>query len=139
MKAPTLRAYPLRHLSLRVPWHDHGWDGTVCQAPKLNSACLRLARIAGSRDDDAEQAVAGQSLQALDEAHWPCCVAERAMYMAPFEYTRSAEHPYKETSPDTHGHFPPTPLRHPPYSAAALPLPVDVSRNHRTFRRGIPH
>ena len=19
-----------QHLSIRVPWHDHGWDGTVC-------------------------------------------------------------------------------------------------------------
>jgi len=44
------------------------------------------------------------------------------MFMASFEYTRVAEHPYKATSPDTHGHFGPTPLRHPPYSAAALPF-----------------
>jgi hypothetical protein len=113
---------PLRHLSLRVPWHDSGWDGTVCQAPKLNSACLRLKRIAGSRNDDAEEAVAGKSLEVLDEAQWPCCVSERAMFMAPFEYTRYANHPYKQTSPETHGHFAATPLRHPPYSAPALPF-----------------
>lgn len=118
----TSNSQPLRHLSLRVPWHDSGWDGTVCRKPKLNSACLRLARIAGSRNDDAEQAVAGKSLQVLDEEQWPCCVSERAMFMAPFEYTHQAEHPYKDTSPDTHGHFAPTPLRHPPYSAAALPF-----------------
>ncbi len=44
------------------------------------------------------------------------------MFMAPFEYTRHANHPYKETSPNTHGHFAATPVRHPPYSAAALPF-----------------
>jgi hypothetical protein len=42
--------------------------------------------------------------------------------MAPFEYTRIANHPYKKNSEETHGHFAPTPLRHPPYSAAAIPF-----------------
>lgn len=31
-----------QHISVRVPWHDHGWDGTVCAAPGSNTACLRL-------------------------------------------------------------------------------------------------
>ena len=31
-------AYPLRHLSIRVPWHDNGWNGTVCRVPKHNGA-----------------------------------------------------------------------------------------------------
>jgi hypothetical protein len=22
--------YPLRHISVPVPWHDTGWDGRVC-------------------------------------------------------------------------------------------------------------
>jgi len=25
--------FPLRHLSVCVPWHDSGWAGTVCSAP----------------------------------------------------------------------------------------------------------
>ena len=28
--------YPLRHISIRVPWHDTGWNGSVCAAPQLN-------------------------------------------------------------------------------------------------------
>ena len=44
------------------------------------------------------------------------------MFMAPFEYTRTATHPYTETSPDTHGHFAPTQIRHPQYSAPAIPF-----------------
>ena len=31
---------PLRHLSIRVPWHDSGWDGRVCQNPTANTSCL---------------------------------------------------------------------------------------------------
>ncbi|NPV48670.1 MAG: AAA family ATPase [Armatimonadetes bacterium] len=120
--AGTTRKYPLRHLSIRVPWHDAGWDGSVCKAPKLNGACMRLKRIADNRDDDAEEAVAGRSIADLPEEQWPCCVSERAMFMAPFEYVRHACHPYSQTSPNTHGHFVATPLRHPPYSAPAVPF-----------------
>jgi hypothetical protein len=54
--------YPLRHISIRVPWHDTGWDGRVCAAPRLNGACLKLNRIADSRDDAAEEAIAGRPL-----------------------------------------------------------------------------
>lgn len=34
--------YPLRHISIRVPWHDTGWDGRVCATPRLNGSCLKL-------------------------------------------------------------------------------------------------
>jgi hypothetical protein len=117
-----MTTYPSRHISIRVPWHDTGWDGRVCTFPRLNGACLRLKRIGQERDDDAEEAVAGQFLKDLPQEKWPCCVAERVAFMAPFEYTRIANHPYKKNSEETHGHFAPTPLRHPPYSAAAIPF-----------------
>ncbi len=113
---------PLRHLSIRVPWHDNGWNGTVCKAPKLNGACLRLERISKTRDDEAEAAIAGRHLKDLDESRWPCCVDERGMFMADYSYTRTKTHPYKSSSPKTHGHFGKTPLRFPPFSAPAVPF-----------------
>lgn len=70
-------SYPLKHISIRVPWHDTGWDGHVCEAPRLNGACLKLKRIAVDRDDDAEESVAGKSIQDLPQAKWPPCIAER--------------------------------------------------------------
>lgn len=112
--------YPLKHISIRVPWHDTGWDGRVCAAPRLNAACLKLKRIAEHRDDDAEESVAGKSIKDLPQAKWPACVAERVGFMAPFEYIREANHPYNH-GPDTiHGHFKSTALRHPPYSAPTV-------------------
>ena len=63
--------YPLRHISIRVPWHDTGWDGRVCTAPQLNGACLKLKRIAETRDDDAEKSVAGMSIENLPQSKWP--------------------------------------------------------------------
>lgn len=112
----------MRHLSIRVPWHDTGWDGRVCAQPHLNGSCLRLKRIAEDRDDSAEDAVAGQSIENLPQVKWPCCVAERVAFMAPFEYTRMADHPYNRGPETSHGHFKSTPLRHPPYTAAAVPF-----------------
>ncbi|MGA8055459.1 MAG: hypothetical protein WCA12_16650 [Burkholderiales bacterium] len=85
--------YPLRHISIRVPWHDTGWDGRVCAAPRLNASCLKLKRIAEDRDDAAEEAVAGKRLDELPQAQWPACAAERMGFMAPFEYVRMADHP----------------------------------------------
>lgn len=115
-------SYPLKHISIRVPWHDTGWDGRVCAAPRLNGACLKLKRIAEDRDDDAEESVAGQSIKDLPQAKWPSCIAERVGFMAPFEYTREANHPYNRGPETSHGHFKSTALRHPPYSAPAVPF-----------------
>ena len=114
--------YPLRHISIRVPWHDTGWDGHVCAAPRLNGSCLKLKRIAEKRDDAAEEAVANKRLDELPQAQWPACAAERMGFMAPFEYVRMANHPYNRGPETNHGHFKETPLRHPPYSAAAVPF-----------------
>jgi ATP-dependent exoDNAse (exonuclease V) alpha subunit len=121
VRLPSL-TYPLHHVSIRVPWHDTGWDGRVCANPHLNGACLKLKRIGQNRDDAAEEAVAGKSFKDLPQEKWPCCVPERVAFMAPFEYTRMANHPYNRGPEGVHGHFDETPLRHPPYSAAAVPF-----------------
>jgi AAA domain/UvrD-like helicase C-terminal domain len=115
-------SYPLKHISIRVPWHDTGWDGRVCNAPRLNGACLKLRRIAEDRDDDKEESVAGKSIEDLPQAKWPPCIAERVGFMAPFEYVREANHPYNRGPETSHGHFKPTALRHPRYSAPVVPF-----------------
>lgn len=38
---------PIHHISIRVPWHDANWDGTVCRRPSSNAACLILKAIRG--------------------------------------------------------------------------------------------
>lgn len=45
---------PLRHLSVRVPWHDAGWDGTVCRSPRQNSSCLALTLVTSSETEDID-------------------------------------------------------------------------------------
>jgi hypothetical protein len=115
-------AYPLRHVSIRVPWHDSGWNGTVCNQPRQNTACLKLVNIAESKVEADEEAVRGQSLKDMDPARFPPCVKERGTFMAPFPLDRFHEHPYVKTSQDTHAHFEPTRLHYPAYAAAGLPF-----------------
>lgn len=115
-------SYPLRHVSIRVPWHDNGWNGSVCKDPTHNTACLKLVNIARTKNETQLEQVAGLSLKELDPGRFPPCVKERGTFMAPFALERFHEHPYAETSPDTHSHFRPTSLRYPAYGAAALPF-----------------
>ena len=35
----------MKHLSIRVPWHDNNWNGSVCCSPAANPFCLTLHNI----------------------------------------------------------------------------------------------
>lgn len=131
--------YPLRHVSIRVPWHDNGWNGTVCTQPRHNTACLKLVNIAESKVEADEEKVRGQSLKDMNPADFPPCVKERSTFMAPFALDRLHEHPYVKSSPDTHAHFKPTRLHYHAYAAAGLPFrwmmkPVVFGDNQRGER-----
>ncbi|MGO9397438.1 MAG: ATP-dependent RecD-like DNA helicase [Xanthobacteraceae bacterium] len=126
-------AYPLRHISLRVPWHDTAWDGRVWANPRLNSSCLKLRRIAEGRNDAAEEKIKGELLSNLSEDEWPCCIGERVSFLAPFELNRTINHPYNRGPETAHGHFDDTPLRQPPYSAPAIPFRWVLRDNMRAL------
>ena len=108
------RRLPVQHLSIRVPWHDAGWVGTVCNKPASNTACRVLPRIAETKDDGAETAVASKSLAEVSPDQLPPCIAERANFMAPFPISITKRHPYAERNSESHGHFRQTPYRMPP-------------------------
>lgn len=113
--------YILKHLSIRVPWHDNGWNGSICNNPKANGACLILKNCALNRKDDQEQLLAGQFLKDLTEEQYPVCIGERATFMAPFAIKKTLSHPYAQSSPSTHGHLKPTVVQFPAFSAAGVP------------------
>ncbi len=113
---------PLRHISIRVPWHDSGWAGVVCNAPHLNGACAKLKRIAGAKKEEEERGIAGKSLETIPREIWPCCIDERATFMAPFEMEQLKRHALAEKSPKNYGHFKPTFQRYPAFSAGVVPF-----------------
>ena len=42
--------YRFSHLSIRVPWHDSGWNGHVCRNPLTNQQCSVLPYMRVGKD-----------------------------------------------------------------------------------------
>ena len=116
------RRLPVHHLTIRVPWHDNGWQGTFCNHPCANTSCTILPRVSTGRDDAYEEEQAGQSLEGLAREQLPPCVDEHATIMSPFPLAMTKHHPYVKSAETTHGHFADTPYTLQPYSAAAIPF-----------------
>lgn len=123
--------FPIRHLSIRVPWHDAGWNGTVCGDPKNNVSCLKLARIAERKNESLEANLSGHHFKDLRKEEIPPCLQERAAFMSPHSFVREHSHPYRRNDSGTrthskktptHAHFRPTPLNYPAYSAPGVPF-----------------
>lgn len=124
---------PLRHLSIRVPWHDAGWKGTVCNAPHLNGACVKLPRIAELKEEQEELSIAGKSFDEISRDKWPCCVEERAAFMAPFEMLQEKRHALAKIDHNFY-HFQPTFMRFPAYSAGVVPFFWLMKNNSESLR-----
>ena len=67
------------HLTVRMAWHDSGWDGRVCQNPRANTYCsgahsLLSGRIEKKKDVELEQGKQGKSIAGrFDPASVPPC------------------------------------------------------------------
>lgn len=116
-----------QHISVRVAWHDHGWDGTVCQNPGDNNSCLRLKNISGNRDDTFEKSVCGQCMT-YNEEKLPC-IAESSAFMSNCDLVRTTVHPYKQSNKSSHGHFLPTDIVYPAYSFVTKPFAWMMLKN----------
>ena len=130
--------YPIKHISIRVPWHDSGWEGKVCNVPNLNSSCLILDRLAPKKDDGfdycfnyditknpkyrdlRENKNAGISIDKLDHTRRPACMGERMAFLSPFDYHLTVKYPY--TYNRNLNHILPTKIKNPSYSAFTVPF-----------------
>ena len=112
----------INHISVRVPWHDDQWQGTVCAKPRDNGSCVVLPEIAEAKRDDLEDCVASRRFDSLDEKELPPCVKERVTFMAPFTLRRNLTHPYKDSGSEAHRDLQTTVLQQPPFSAACIPF-----------------
>lgn len=93
------------NVSIRVPWHDAVWDGTVCRDPSANCHCADYENILRGKDVGYERSVAGKHLRVLHDL--PPCADESVGFLSPSEWTLSSEHPYQSNARtrDTHGHL----------------------------------
>lgn len=128
------RQLPVHHITVRVPWHDNGWNGSICNKPCVNTSCTVLPRIASSRDDQHEAGMAGKSIEGLEQKQFPPCVDEHGTLMAGFSQVLHKNHPYAQSAPTTHGHFEITPHTIQPYSVAAIPFRWMLKENVDVLR-----
>lgn len=112
------------HLTLRVPWHDAKWDGTICHRPALNPFCVCLQRIREEKDTEQEEELAGSSFAELETAQLPPCAKESGAFMNSREWHRQFIHPYRDLKGTkvTHGHLLPTTFPQPPFTTSAVPF-----------------
>ena len=66
----------MKHISIRVPWHDNNWNGTVCNCPLENTFCMQLPRIAAEKDKNKEKIIAGKDWSKLSPEQMPPCLAD---------------------------------------------------------------
>jgi len=59
------------HLAARLVWHDRGWDGRICTAPKSNGWCIRYEWVHEGREDDKE---AQRSCEPIKDGFLPPCI-----------------------------------------------------------------
>lgn len=124
-----------QHISVRVPWHDNGWNGSVCKSPSLNSSCLRLKNTSDNRDDDYEDSVCQQCIFGKED-RIPC-VSEGGSFMSEVDLHKTQIHPYAKNNPDTHGHFLNTEVTYPAFSFPGRPyswLMYDNRTNHTNIK-----
>lgn len=114
------RHLPTHHITIRVPWHDRAWNGSICQNPCANTSCMVLPRVGTGKKEEMEVACAGQSIQGFTDSDLPPCVDEHGTFMASFPVHKLKKHPYQFA--ETHNHFAATPFRFDAFAAAAIPF-----------------
>lgn len=107
----------MKHLSIRVAWHDNKWNGTVCNRPNENSYCLQLPRIYEDKQDNEP---AGVEWHKLSPEQLPPCKAEGGAFMNTNAYSRGFSHPYKGN--ETHNHLDYTVHEVKPYTTFSVPF-----------------
>ena len=110
----------VRHLSVRVPWHDRAWDGHVCDLPLENSSCLALKLIAENRRDDVEEGIAGEAFDKLRREQLPPCLRASASFLSPHSNAFDSVMAYSKWSKD-HVHILPRTMHFPAWGALVTP------------------
>lgn len=96
----------MKHISIRLPWHDRGWDGHVCNNPAGNSYCkgfhsVNAEKIRRDKDDKKEQKIASQAFDSNWKYYPPCTETINVFGNAKVRHTHIPKSFIKNTSPKT--------------------------------------
>src|SRR5689334_5177377 len=114
------------HLTVRMAWHDRGWDGRVCSDPAANTYCTgthsllseRLAREKRAELEEPDAKLDGAMPNYLPPCFWSSCAfadhPTETVHRHPFGYL-------KDKKQITEG------LR--PYSVYTWPFRLSITHN----------
>ncbi len=125
----------IKHLSIRVAWHDNKWNGTICNNPNANGYCTQLKRIYEEKTDNEP---AGRPWWEINPVELPPCKAEGGAFMNTKSYKRSFQHPYKEYNKADHYHLQRTEFEIPPFSVFAVPFWWMLLKNQKEINDEFP-
>jgi exodeoxyribonuclease V alpha subunit len=106
------------HVSVRLPWHDRGWDGCICNAPKKNVYCggffsVNAERIRYNKNEVWEEDKHGKPCRILKNQSPPCTetinvFGERSVNHVhlPKEFLEGAEELEEKLPPCSSGTWP---------------------------------
>lgn len=126
----------IKHLSIRVAWHDNQWNGTICCKPSLNGYCTQLPRIYEEKTDDE---IPCKPWWELKSSELPPCKAEGGAFMNERCYFRSFTHPYKKYKNESHAHLERTEFEVPPYSVFSVPFWWMLNKNQTEINDEYPN
>ena len=129
----------MKHISVRVPWHDNGWNSHVCVNPCCNTFCKQLPNIVNSKVD-CEQLPCGIDWSQLPTKERPACAGENGGFMNRKVYEREFVHIYAWNPENPHSKLLPTKVTIPAYSALGIPFRYlnmdaqeELSKEHPEF------
>ena len=108
------------NLSIRVPWHDSQWNGTVCRDPAANCHCIDYKNILQQKKVSRELPARGNPFAKF----LPPCAKESGGFLSPVDWQMEHQHPYtgNEKVAETHGHLKKTTRRVPRFAALGVPF-----------------
>lgn len=129
----------MKHLSVRVAWHDNKWNGTVCKCPLQNTYCNQLPKIAQGKDVSKEIAMKGKDWSEIPSDQLPPCKAESGTFMNSKAYKRLSTHVYASHNNLPHKVLLPTENEVPPYSFWATPFRYMLRSNQEDLDKKYPN
>lgn len=90
----------MKHISIRVPWHDKKWNGCVCDRPSNNPFCMMLKNISTSKDSNKEETLKSTEWSKLSSDQLPACKGENGGFMNEKPYKRTFTHVYQNNQND---------------------------------------
>lgn len=129
----------MKHISIRVAWHDSKWNGTVCKCPIQNTFCSQLKRIADDKDSAKENSFSGKDWKDLKMEEMPICIAESGGFMNENKYKRLFRHVYANIPDYPHTVLEPTEDEVPPYSFYGTPFRYMLCENEKWLNEKYPN